>query len=347
MLKQALKLIKLFGLGPLVRRKRAHDQALPLLRGYAATRCFNTVLNVGLCDVMLQEGTVDIREFAERHSLVFDVLHPVVEYLDCIGLMRLEGDRCTLTRKGRTLLGDPRGSFELTHGYQPILARLEQLLDGRAVYKRDVDRLGDYIARGSGRLGRQLPFAVMRSMVDKHGSRRVLDLGAGNVEFLEMLCEIPGVVCRGVEIDPAAVEEGRRQLEQSPVRDRIELIEADMFDVDSAARRWPDTDAVVAIDTFHEYIWTERPRIVDLLQQLARVLPEALFYVGEFCRQPHAQLRRHPTAFVEHHLFHNLTRQKILSDTEWETLFDEAGLELVDKSIFSMVGHGYFVLRPR
>ena len=345
MLKQVVQLIRLFGLPTLVRRKRNHDKALPMLRGYAGTICFTTLLNAGFFDEIQRTGSVDPEHFARERGMNPEVLEHIVEYLDCIHVVRREGNLVTLDTLGERLLSDPRGSFELTHGYQPVLHQLDDLLMDRKRFGRDVRRLGDYIARGSGRLGRQLPFPVMKHLVEKHGSRRVLDLGAGNVEFLELLCEGTDIRCRGVEIDPDAVAEARRQLDGSPVGDRIEILEGDMFDVAPLRERWPDIDGVIAIDTFHEYIKHHRERVVDLLRQYREAFPEALFYVAEFCRQPHAWLRKHPTSFVEHHLFHNLTDQQILSADEWETLFDEANLEIVDRTVFSMVGHGYFVVK--
>jgi len=67
--------------------------------------------------------------------------------------------------------------------------------------------------------------------------------------------------------------------------------------------------------------------------------------VAEFCKQPHEKLRKRPTAFLEHHLLHNLTNQKILAADELRKLFTDAGYVIDEERVFDMVGHGYFVLR--
>ncbi|NIA20716.1 MAG: hypothetical protein GWP05_01840, partial [Anaerolineaceae bacterium] len=65
-----------------------------------------------------------------------------------------------------------------------------------------------------------------------------------------------------------------------------------------------------------------------------------------FCNQPHESLRKRPTAFLEHHLFHDLTNQKIGTADLWRRLFREAGFRIVEERIFNLVGHGYFALKP-
>jgi hypothetical protein len=67
--------------------------------------------------------------------------------------------------------------------------------------------------------------------------------------------------------------------------------------------------------------------------------------VGEFCKQPHEKLRRQPTAFLEHHLYHDLTNQTIETADRWRAIFAKAGLQVVEEKVFDIVGHGYFVLR--
>ncbi|HUU11914.1 MAG TPA: hypothetical protein VM431_15425, partial [Phycisphaerae bacterium] len=65
----------------------------------------------------------------------------------------------------------------------------------------------------------------------------------------------------------------------------------------------------------------------------------------EFCKQPHEKLRRNPTAFLEHHLYHDLTNQTIVEAARWRAMFDAAGLQMLEEKVFDIVGHGYFVLR--
>jgi len=120
-----------------------------------------------------------------------------------------------------------------------------------------------------------------------------------------------------------------------------------MFDVDELRRRWGDAEALTAIDVFHEYLSEGDSRIRQLLEQLREAFPNSALVVAEFCLQPRERLRRRPTAFAEHHLFHQLTNQVILPAHRWRTLFGEAGYEVVIERVFDIVGHGYFALKPK
>lgn len=117
-----------------------------------------------------------------------------------------------------------------------------------------------------------------------------------------------------------------------------------MFRLEAIAQNNTDVDCITAVDTLHEYLIEGDSVVVDLLKQLRREFPRAVFVVGEFCKQPHERLRKHPTAFLEHHLYHRLTKQRIVDAGSWLRIFAEAGLDCVEKKVFDIVGHGYFVL---
>ena len=117
-----------------------------------------------------------------------------------------------------------------------------------------------------------------------------------------------------------------------------------MFELDNIAEQWPDVDCLTACDTFHEHLMEGTGKIESLLVRLGELFPKASILVAEFCRQSHAELKSRPTGFLEHHLFHALTRQKILSANEWHEVFKKSGWTVVEKRVFDIVGHGYFLL---
>lgn len=342
---QIADLIGLFGIRKLATMARAEKAARSFYRGYCASTCFTVLLNVGLIDKMLQTRWVHVGKYAAQNGFSEEVLEAILHYLDGISVVRMDEGFCRLTSLGRKLCGLPRGGFSLLWGYEPVFHRLEDLLRGVAVYGRDVKRRGDYIAKGSGELSRHLPFPVMRLMLASHGIKSVLDLGSGDLEFLFMLCQgDPAMRCHGIDISPEAVAYARSRLETSPWKDRVTTEVADMFDIAAVARRLPEIDAVTAIDAFHEHLKKGHETVINLLREIRLAYPKAFMVVGEFCKQSQESLRRRPTGFLEHHLFHNLTDQKILFADEWERIFAESGYSLVEKKVFNLVGHGYFVL---
>jgi SAM-dependent methyltransferase len=345
-LKQLAGLIRLFGLRTLVRRKRRHDLALPHLRGYVLTHVLWTLTQEGFLDRLVATGELSVPAYSRERHLAQHVLESLCVYLDALKLVDYEDGTCQATGRLVDLLSEPRGVFDLTYGYEPIFAALPALLAGTKQVGRDVNRRGDYIARGSGELGLQLPFPVMCDLIRGLGARRVLDLGCGDLEFLFLLCEELPVRCVGIDKDPATVAYAEKRLRESRFADRIEVCEGDMFAVDELRRRWGDAEVLTAIDVFHEYLLQGESRIRGLLEELRRAFPRSAVVVAEFCLQPRERLRRRPTAFVEHHLFHDVTNQVILPASRWRELFRGGGYQVVTERVFDIVGHGYFVLRP-
>jgi len=346
-LSQALDLIKLFGFRPLLRRFRRHKRALAFYRGYAVTRTLWALTECGFMDDLMDAPLgFSIDEAIARFGFHRRVFVSLVDYLDALKILRREGDNVRMDEVGIMLMGEPRGSFDLAYGYEPIFSRLPAMLAGDVLFGRDVTRRGDYIAKGSGELGAQLPFPVMRGMILDVGAKEILDLGCGDLEFLYGIAEGADVVCHGIDYDPEAVAHARKRNEDSPFRDRVSVDFADMFDVKSLAERFAGVDVLTAVDVFHEHLIDGCERIEGLLADLRKSF-KAKLVIGEFCRQPHEKLRKNPTAFLEHHLFHNLTNQVILSADEWRDIFRRAGYEIEQEKVFDMVGHGYFVLtRP-
>jgi len=346
-LRQAWQLVRLFGLRALLRRKRRHDRALPHLRGYVTTRVLWTLTQEGFLDRLLEAGELSIPAYARKRGLQEPILRSLCDYLDALSLLRLERGVCRPSEALANLLAEPRGVFDLAYGYEPVFVALSELLAGRKSVGVDVDRRGEYIAMGSGELGLQLPFPVMCDLLRRLGARRVLDLGAGDLEFLFLLCEELPVECIGIDNNGAAIAHAEKRLQKSRFANRIRVFQADMFDVEELRRRWGDVEALTAIDVFHEYLSEGDSRIRGLLEQFRRAFPRSALVVAEFCLQPRERLRRRPTAFAEHHLFHQLTNQVILPAHRWRTLFGEAGYEVVIERVFDIVGHGYFALKPK
>jgi 2-ketoarginine methyltransferase len=362
LIKQMLQVIKLLGLRRAARMKKRHEKALPLIRGYAATTCFWTLLNVGFWDELAEapSGELDLTQYCARNRFDRHVLDSVCSYLDGIRLIDFDesAGRVRLADKARELLAEPRGLFELLYAYEPVFVELEPMLRGQKKYGPDVQRRTRWVGLGSGRLCRQLPYPVMIDMVRSLGRRYVLDLGCGDGAFLmELAASEPAIRGLGIDIDPPVVELAHQQIKGSGFADRLEATVGDMFEVGgqgsasgaSATRTLliedrEKIDCLTACDTFHEYLWDGEQRIVELLAGLKATFPNAMLVVGEFCKQSHQSLRRRPTAFLEHHLFHQLTNQRIETADRWRQIFAAAGLTIRQEKVFDLVGHGYFAL---
>ncbi|MCG3178868.1 MAG: hypothetical protein BIFFINMI_01198 [Phycisphaerae bacterium] len=345
-LKQMLQLIRLLGLRRAGRMKRRYEKALPHVRGYAATSCYWTLLKVGLLDAMA-DGPVELEAFARDRGLDLHVLDSICSYFDGIAVLDYDHDarRAGLAKLGRDLLAEPRGLFELLYAYEPIFTDLEAMLRGDKRLGRDVQRRTDWVGIGSGRLCRQLPYPVMIDMVRRNGGRNVLDLGCGDGALLmELAAAEPELRAVGIDINGPTADLATRQIAAAGLGDRLSACTRDMFDLPGNHADLAAIDCLTACDTFHEYLWDGDSRVVELLANLKAAFPGARMVIGEFCKQSHESLRKRPTAFLEHHLFHQLTNQRIETADRWRDIFGRAGLRIVEEKVFDLVGHGYFVL---
>jgi SAM-dependent methyltransferase len=340
-------LLRILGFSRAIRMKKRYDEAQPFVRGYVATSALWAIMSCGLADRILEKETVDVEAFAKEKSLDRHVLTSLLDYLDGISLVRFEAGQVRLAERGRHFLEETRGLFELTYAYEPLFTNLNDLLAGRKKYGPDVARRIEYVGRGSGMLCRDLPYPVMADIIARHKCRRVLDLGCGDLAFLFFLCDRqPDLTAIGIDLDPKMVAYARDVLAGSSLAARLRVEEADLRNLDAlVAGGGLEVDCITAVDTFHEYLWNGTAEIVTALAKLRQQFPQALFVIGEFCNQPHESLRKRPTAFLEHHLFHDLTNQRIGESDLWRRLFREAGFQIVEERVFNLVGHGYFALK--
>ncbi|HUW58638.1 MAG TPA: methyltransferase domain-containing protein [Planctomycetota bacterium] len=344
---QIVELIRLFGLTRLVRMKRRHDRALPIVRGYCTTVSLWALFNTGVMDALAGGAAASAADLARTAGLDARILGYVLDYLDGVRVLKCDAaGRYSLTGLGEVLVREPRGVFDLACGYEPVLNELTGLLKGEKRFGRDVTRRTAAVGRGEAELGRQLPFVVLADEVKRGGFRTVLDLRCGHLEFLFTLCRVdPDVRGFGIDASPEAVEHARERLAASPFRDRVTVEHADFFDIDGLLEHRPDVDVMTAYDTFHEHLLEGTGKVETFLAHCHGKHPGVAMVVAEFCRQPHDRLRRRPTAFAEHHLWHNLTDQVLLSADEWRTVFQRAGYRIEHERVFDIVGHGYFTLR--
>jgi ubiquinone/menaquinone biosynthesis C-methylase UbiE len=345
MLSQILKVIRLVGLRRAARMKKHHEQGLTYVRGYTATCCWWTLLNRGILDQLAERGSLDWRQFAQEKQWDEHVLEGIVEYLDGIGLLVLCDSQVALSESGKILLAEPRGLIELLWAYEPCFSNLSDLLTEQKTYGRDLERRITYVGLGSGRLCEQLPYPVMRRIVLDQGSKMVLDLGCGDMAFLAGLCDQDKQIrCHGIDFSEEMVRFDQEQLQTNNYDSRLTVQVGDMFALPEFPPELPEIDCITACDTFHEYL-QDSSRLIDLLQTLRKQFPQAMFVIGEFCLQDPQWLRKHRTASLEHHLFHQLSNQQIGTADQWRQIFQQAGLEILEEQIYDLIGHGYFALR--
>jgi SAM-dependent methyltransferase len=196
---RAATLVKVAREGSPRARLRAFRDGRAAVR-LAATR---TLLESGLLDALTNAGgAADAAHLTEAAGLAdVDLSRALLEVGGAYGLVRWGVGGWTLTRRGRSLLGDQTGRamVEALGGYHVDLYRElpEQLRGGPG--RNDLDENAELIARVSSALAPFVRDTVVRA-VEEVRPHRVLDIGCGEGEYLTAMLQ-QSATARGVGLE--------------------------------------------------------------------------------------------------------------------------------------------------
>jgi SAM-dependent methyltransferase len=341
------KTVRRFGLPYMLRLQKTYRTGWDeLFRGYLETTAMHALLNVGLIDEMQKKTSVDLGEFAASADLEMRVLQPVCDALYCVGMFDHNGAGYSLSEKGRSVVEVMRGWMEVCYGYSEVFHSLEPLLRKQKVYGRDFYRRSDFVARGSGEMENLLFFPLANDIIMAHGYKRVLDLGCGDGTFLRHLCELnPEVECFGIDLAPAAIEEGARVLREKGLDSRIRLFALDISKIEEVSGVLPDIDAATVFFVLHELLYFGEDVLLNFLQNFRRLFPRTPLIAFEAVRPPLEELRRHPGVSVYYFLYHDLTQQKPVDAAAWKQLFRKAGFASIEERSLDFARAAIYILK--
>jgi SAM-dependent methyltransferase len=305
------------------------------------TRCFQTVLSLGLLDEMSHRGAVDVREFARRNGLDERLLVAVCDALFARQILLKDGeDLFALDERGRFLIENDlsRGWFYLSLGYENVLYNLEDLVRGKIKYGIDLVRDGKFVALGSGLASKHFYFPLVVEHIRRGGYKRILDIGCGDGEFLQLACEsLPGLKAVGFDLSPDAINVGRQRLKKLGLDGRIALHVGDAFRMGELREQLKGVDAASIFLVLHEFCGGENnARAVAFLRGFRETLPGVPFHIIETMRPTPEQMRSRPGPAIEYFLFHDLSGQTPVSRDTWRTIFHEAGFRSVKEDVIPL-----------
>jgi cyclopropane fatty-acyl-phospholipid synthase-like methyltransferase len=214
------------------------------------------------------------------------------------------------------------------------------------VYGRDFYRRSDFVARGSGEMENLLFFPMVNDIIIANGYERILDLGCGDGAFLRHLCELnPQVQCFGIDLAPAAVEEGNRSLREAGLEGRISLFALDISRIEEVSGALKDIDAATVFFVLHELLYFGEDVLLNFLKDFRRLFPRTPLIAFEAVRPPLEEMRRHPGISVYYFLYHDLTQQKPVDADTWKKLFRAAGFESVEERALDFAKAAIYILK--
>ncbi len=334
---ELLRTVRVLGWRHLLRLARAKRHGEQLIRGFFATPTIIALLNAGLFDELARERSVSVESFASQRGLDPDVLDALCDYLYSLKVLERQDGVVTIGPRGRHLLDVLPGAFYSAGAYASVFYNLEPLLKGEKRYGADVERDTALAARGSGESGKLFVFPVVRNLIRERGISSVLDLGCGDAAFLIGLCQAnEGISGYGVDISAAAIADGLRNVEQTNLDGRIQLLAEDMFDLAPVAERFPDVQAATIFFVLHEFLQRGPERVLDFLTEFRRTFQGVPLIVCESVRHSPQELRKRPGPIMEFQLVHALSGQRTVTRREWRDMFATAGFASVEEIYFGL-----------
>jgi ubiquinone/menaquinone biosynthesis C-methylase UbiE len=346
MIQQVYDLIKTLGTKQVSDIKKTHGEILKYARSYMTMHCMVSLIHVGFFELISEKGMINCADFSRQKHLDKETLTILCEYLYAVRMLEKKGNDYFLTKKSKHALTYAQGAFFFLHAYAPIFENLEALLKKEKVYGKDVIRREKSVSQASAETEKWLPFPMTRNIIKKYKFKKVMDLGCGSAEFLISLCGHEKKLCGyGIDLSAESINYAREQVTKRGLDKKIKLLVGDIFKIDTIDVALDDVDAITSMYVMHEFIGDDLIRLTELFKKLKNRFKDKYLIICELCRQPSEIIRKNASAIAEHHLFHSLAKQHLLSREEWRELFKKTGYTIVEERRFDFASQSYFVLK--
>ena len=337
-----LHILRVLGLKALLRSARTRRWSDRTLRGFYSTQAIITSFRLGLFDALRSSSSIYIAAFVSDRGYNRKTVQILVDYLQELGLIRGSGDIYSLTTDGRLVTEDMVGVFDIAYAYQDVVHGLEAMARGEKVYGRELTRRLDYVAKGSGEIGRLFAFPMVAAELAQYRYRCALDLGCGAAVFLIDLCRRnPDLRAYGIDVAPEAISQGEAALVEAGLQARVQLFEGDIFNLTPLAERLHDVDVITSVYVLHEF----QERIPQVLEQIRAAFPGVPLVMCEVIRHTPEQLAAQPGGVMEIQFFHELADQRLFTLEEWRAMFRQAGLQDVTEHYLASVRTCIFTVK--
>ena len=309
----------------------------------------------------LEKGPQSAHDLATGLGLVPQVLQMLLEYLEGVdGLIgRDEEGRFVLTEFGREILGRfgrPGESgttynfFDVRVGaYGEVWSSLGELLSGEASYGRDLKREGERAADAVYTVGKRLEEGFLQ-IVDRLGAETALELGVTS-GLLNILGQVrPATRLYGVDRSQEVLDAAEAKARSESVHG-IRWLAGDIFDLEAWVNpALKQQHGVLFTVHFHEFLAAGTERVQKWLRDLRGELSgwhivameQPRLAAGDRDRVPEVEWLYNHSNILIHHLIGN---GRILSDTRWRKLFEEADLTLESVTPMNFLGYQGYVYR--
>jgi phenylpyruvate C(3)-methyltransferase len=327
----------------------SRDPVALIFNSAVAASAIGAAWEIGILDVLNQDGVLNLTEFATEHRLDLPSTSGVVRALASVDIVE--------TRNSKVVPGDhfaevyrTRSFFHwLTRGSAELFRRMPDVLPVAA-------RTGQYYQRDSAAIAfscREMNTFCYDpwfwEAVDRVESAPavVADLGCGGGDrLIQLLSHFPDAHAVGIDIAEPALAEAAAATAKAGLSDRITLVADDVLTM-AARPEFANVELLTCFMMGHDF-WP-RQQCVETLRRLREIFPRAnRFLLGDATRTIGVADRDLPVFTLGFEVAHDLMGVVLPTVADWESVFEEGGWVMRGKHWIGVaVGEVIFELEPR
>jgi len=148
----------------------------------------------------------------------------------------------------------------------------------------------------------------------------------------------------GIDISEDAILYAQSEIDKRNLNHKVHVMTGDFFRIDYVKNNCADVDLITCMFVLHEFLSKGRENVINLLSKLKSSFPDTHLIVCELSKFSPTELRKTPSSIAEHHLFHALSNQTIMTVLEWRKVFKESGYQIIEEKRYDFAGQAYFVV---
>lgn len=304
-------------------------KSLSLIDGFFTSHVVFQLMKLGMFEELQKKQAPE--DLANKYKLDIQTLKGVLRYLVIQKIVDEADGWYVLSSDGREMIKHAGWFIELVGGYGPTLENLTRIME---TGKAEGIRNGKYVALGSGMIDYYDVIPLVKSIIKglPFEPKSILDIGCGIGSVIAALCqEYPMMLGFGVEPNKDSFERALQEIEIKGLSDRITIENSSAYNFSGPKK----VDVIVSAFVLHEIAFQKGlDGVIDFLGQLKNKYHDAYFlFVEVHGDKDNYDLLRTPSGayYRCYFLVHELTPQELLTLSDWDNLFERAGLEIISK----------------
>jgi 2-ketoarginine methyltransferase len=309
--------------------------ALQPIRQFVLATAIYHLFSTGLFEELNVSQSKSADDIANRLSMNHLKLAGFLKYLRNENLVSVDNGNYCLTEKAKKLEPFKGWYTMLIGGYAETYLQIGENLNLTSDW---ATRNATKVGIGSCEISHYDAIPLTKALMNEvaGGCHKLLDLGCGNGMYLVDFCKsLPNITAWGAEPDFGGYCEAQRLIKESGLENRVKISNFGAIEfLDSEFDFSPDF--IVLGFILHEILGQEgRDGVIQFLQKIISKFPDINIIVIEVDnRIDESRFAHHELAmsyYNPYYLLHYFTRQLLMTDEYWTSLFTDAGLSIQHK----------------